>query len=101
MTYRFQVGETIKLGLDAVEGDPALATAITASMRLVADATVVIPFTVDFRAAAGVEPAGWTLTIAAAASAELAPGIYRADARIEVGADVVITDPVRVRMVAR
>ncbi len=101
MTYRFQIGETVRLGLDAVEGDPALVTAITASMRLATDAAVEIPFAVEFRGAVGDQPAGWTLTIAAAVSAELAPGIYRADARIELVGDVVITDPVRVRMVAR
>jgi hypothetical protein len=92
--FEFARGETISLALDAVEGDPALVSAVTAALKPVgAGGTVVVAgpqaaalFVVSLRAAAEDDPAGWTLTIGAAESQALKAGLYRADARIEMGA---------------
>ncbi len=105
--FQFARGETIGLALDALEGDPALVTGVAARLKPVgpggsavaAGAPVAASFAVTARAAAGDEPAGWTLTIDAAASAGLTPGLYRADARLEVAGGVVITDAVSLRIV--
>ena len=105
--FEFARGETIGLALDAVEGDPALVSAVTAALKLVgaggtvvaAGTSVAALFAVTSRAAAGDEPGGWTLTIDAPASAALKPGLYRADARLEVAGGVVITDAVSLRIV--
>lgn len=101
-SYIFQRGETIMLALDAVAGDPAAVTAMTAHMKAVppgrtcVDATtpVAAAFSVSSRTAQGAIPAGWTLTIDAAASAELAAGSYLADARLQVAGGVVITESI-------
>ncbi|WP_129792560.1 hypothetical protein [Sphingosinicella sp. CPCC 101087] len=100
-SYRFQRGETIALALDAIEGDPDEVVAITAEMRKVGAPTISAAFTVAPRAAASDVPAGWNLTVSADASEQLPEGIYRADARLELAAGIVITDPVRVRIVGR
>ncbi len=105
--YAFERGETIGLALDAVEGDPGLVTSLTARLKAVAagraevapGTPVAASFAVAARAAAGDVPAGWTLTIDAAASAALAPGLYKADARIETAGGVVITDKVALSIV--
>jgi hypothetical protein len=102
--FEFARGETIGLALDAVEGDAGGVTAITARLKPVGPGGSVVAagpglaFAVAARAAAGDDPAGWTLTIDAAASAGLRPGLYRADARIEVGSGVVITDGLSLRI---
>lgn len=101
-SYIFQRGETIMLALDAVAGDPAAVTAMTAHMKAVppgrtcVDATtpVAAAFSISSRAAQGAIPAGWTLTIDAAASAGLAAGSYLADARLQVAGGVVITESI-------
>jgi hypothetical protein len=104
--YTYQRGETISLALDAVTGDPAQITAITAAMKAVppgrSEAPVTAPiaasFAVSARAAAGDQPAGWTLTIPALVSANLSPGAYIADARLEVAGGVIVTDSVAIRL---
>lgn len=97
----FRIGETIVVALDAVSGDPDDVSAITAAMRLVdtsgeapafVAAAEAIALTPAPRAAAGDIPAGWTLTLAAAASAELSPGTYGLDARLSIAGGVDITD---------
>ena len=104
--YTYQRGETISLALDAVIGDPAQVTAISAAMKPVlpgrseasADAGFAASFLVTARTASGDIPAGWTLTIPALASAGLLPGAYVADARLEVAGGVIVTDSVAIRL---
>ena len=106
-TYTFQRGETVLLALDAVQGDPATVTSVTAAMKpLAAGRTMVDPgapaaasFTVSSRAAAGGIPAGWTLTIPAATSASLPAKTYLTDAKLIVAGGVTITEPVAIRLV--
>jgi hypothetical protein len=93
-TYSFQRGETVSLALDAVTGDPATVTSVTAAMKPVAAS-----FSVSSRVAAGSIPAGWTLTLSAAVSAALAAGTYLADAKLVVAGGVTITEPVAIRMI--
>lgn len=100
--YIFQRGETISLALDAVTGDPLSVTAIGAVMKAVAPGRtsvsagtpVAAAFDITPRAAQGDIAPGWTLTIAAAASAALATGNYLADARLAVGGGVIVTESV-------
>lgn len=104
--YVFQRGETISLALDAVTGDPATVTAITAKLKAVppgrttvsAASPAAATFAIVNRAAAGEFPAGWTLMIAAAASSALTPGAYLADARLEVAGGVIVTESVALRI---
>jgi hypothetical protein len=104
--YIFQRGETISLALDAVSGDPASVTAITAQLKAVPPGRTSVPpgspiaasFSVTSRAAMGEIPAGWTLTIPAATSALLVTGAYLADARLEVAGGVVMTESVALRI---
>jgi hypothetical protein len=104
--YIFQRGETIQLALDAVTGDPLSVTAISAVMKAVPPGRTGVPdgapvaanFVVFPRTAAGDVPAGWTLTIDAAASANLAAGSYLADARLEVAGGVIVTESVAIRL---
>jgi hypothetical protein len=105
--YIFQRGETILLALDCVTGDPLAVSAITASMKAVAPgrtgvdagAPVAAAFAISPRAAQGDIPPGWTLTVDASASAQLAVGNYRADAKLSVAGGVVITEsiPIAIR----
>lgn len=102
--YIFQRGETISLALDAVTGDPLSVTAISAAMKAVAPGRtsvnagtlVAAVFAISPRAAQGDIPPGWSLTVDAAVSAALATGNYLADARLEVGGGVVITESVAI-----
>jgi hypothetical protein len=104
--YNFQRGETILLALDALSGDPASVTDISAAMKALppgrtsvdAGAPAAAVFAITPRAALGDIPAGWNLTLAAASSALLAPGTYLADAKITVAGGVIITDAVAIRI---
>ncbi|MGL5838238.1 MAG: hypothetical protein ACRCY3_07020 [Sphingorhabdus sp.] len=104
--YIYQRGETISLALDAVTGDPAQVTTISAAMKPVppgrSEAPAAAPFAASFlvapRAAAGGNPPGWTLTIPALVSASLSPGAYVADARLEVAGGVIVTETVAIRL---
>jgi hypothetical protein len=104
--YTYQRGETISLALDAVTGDPALVTAISAAMKPVspgrteasADEAFAASFSITSRTAFGDIPAGWTLTIPALVSASLIPGSYVADARIEMAGGVIVTESVAIRL---
>ena len=97
----------MSLALDAVQGDPATVSSVTAAMKPIAAgrsmidpaAAVSATFTVSNRAASGGLPGGWTLTIPAATSAGLAGGTYLADAKLIVGSSVTITEPVAIRMI--
>ena len=102
--YSFTKGSTIVLALDAIEGDVATASALTAALRRVvaagmAPGSPAATFTVASRAAAGSIPAGWDMTISAAVSATLEAGSYRADARMMIGGNVVYTNAVAIRIV--
>jgi hypothetical protein len=102
--YIYQRGETISLALDAVTGDPLVVTAIAAAMKMLAPGRtsvsagtpVAAAFAISPRAAQGDIPPGWNLTVDAAASAALTAGSYLADARLEVGGGVVITESVAI-----
>ena len=104
--FTFQRGETLLLALDAVDGDTALVSSISAAIKAVpvgrtmapANASVVATFAITPRAANGEIPAGWTLSLSAVQSAVLSPGAYVADARLTVAGGVVITDPVAIRL---
>lgn len=97
----FRVGEDITIALDAVSGDPATVSSITAMMRRVktmsgpefdAEASPVT-VTVTPRVAAGDIPAGWNLTVPASVSAGLDAGTYGIDAKLTgAGGSVDITD---------
>lgn len=104
--YTYQRGETISLALDAVTGDPAQVTAISAAMKAVlagrSEASATTPVSASFaiaaRPAVGNEPPGWTLTIPAPVSASLLPGAYVADARLEIAGGVIVTESVAIRL---
>jgi hypothetical protein len=102
--FEFARGETIGLALDAVEGDVSGVTSVTARLKAVGpggsvvSAGPAVAIAVSARAAVGDEPPGWTLTVDAAASAGLRPGLYRVDARMEVGSGVIVTDGVTLRI---
>ena len=94
----FRVGEDIAIALDALAGDPATVTAISAAMKpaLVGDNRLML----DDDATATVltaipqaDPgAGWTIALPAAQSALLEPGLYGIDARLTIAGGVEITD---------
>ncbi|HMT43202.1 MAG TPA: hypothetical protein PKA59_01530 [Chakrabartia sp.] len=104
--YLFQRGETISLALDALEGDPASVTTLSAQLKAVPPGRTSVPagepvaaqFTISARAATAETSAGWTLVIPAATSAGLSPGLYHADARLNLAAGVVVTEPVALRI---
>ena len=92
----FRIGEDLAVALDAAGGDPATVTGVTASMKpakvsanrlTLDDEAAAIALAVTSRA-----EAGWTLSLSAAASAELAPGLYGIDARLAFPGGVEITE---------
>jgi len=98
--YEFQRGETIGLALDLVKGEAEQVGDISAALkRVAAGGSAVAPGTAPAESFA-IAPAegGWTMTIDAAQSAALTPGLYRADARIAVGGGIVVTEPVSIRI---
>lgn len=105
-TFEYQRGETIVVALDAVSGDPATVTAITAKLKplpgganeIEAAAVPVADFVVTARVASGDIPAGWNLTLSATASAALLPGRYAADARLTVGGGIEIPSFIIIRI---
>jgi hypothetical protein len=104
--YTFQRGETISLALDALSGDPLTVGAISAAMKAVAPGRTSIAGTEPVAAAFDIFPrtataeiaAGWTLVIPAATSATLPVGSYLADALIEIGGTIVISETVAIRI---
>jgi hypothetical protein len=104
--YLFQSGETISLALDALDGDPLTVSAISAQLKAVPPGRTIVPsgapvaatFVVLPRAASGDVPAGWNLIISAATSATLVPGLYFADARMEISGSVVITEQIALKL---
>ncbi|MFC4291497.1 hypothetical protein ACFOWX_03615 [Sphingorhabdus arenilitoris] len=101
--YIFQRGETISLALDALSGDSLSVSSISAVMKAVAPgrtsaapgAPVAAAFAIEPRMAGDDNPAGWTLTVPAMVSADLPPGSYIADARLELtDGKVVVSDSI-------
>jgi len=95
---QFRIGEDMVLALDAVSGDPAAASAVTAAIRpaFVGDNRLVLDpnaLPLGMAVASQADPAaGWTVSLPAAQTAVLAPGLYGIDARLSVGGGVEITD---------
>lgn len=91
--YSFHRGETIRLCLDAISGDPESVTGVTAQLRkrrgnvLTGSEPVAGTFAVSERAATVDYPAGWDLALPPSVTSTLAPGLYSADARLAFGAD--------------
>jgi hypothetical protein len=105
VSYEFHRGETILVALDALSGDPQSVTAISAVLKPVAagnavaeDAPAIANFAVTPRPAADGQPAGWTLAITANASSAIVPGLYRTEARIEIGPAVLYSQPLDIRI---
>lgn len=97
----FRVGEDILVALDAVSGDPATVDAITAKLAAadirggaatIREGVEAHEMAVTPRTASGDIAAGWNLLLPAVTTAQLAPGLYGIDARLEVGSGVDITD---------
>lgn len=94
----FRIGEDIAIALDAVQGDPATVTAISAKMkpaRVSANRVDLDPqgTAIDLLVTAQTpSSAGWTLSLVHSQSALLEPGIYGIDARIEMAGAIEITD---------
>lgn len=93
----FRVGEDVSVALDAVSGDVGIVTSITATMRRVSARSGLIsgpPISVVIanRAAAGLFPVGWNITVTAAVTSVLLPGLYAIDARLIGTGFVEITD---------
>ncbi len=105
-TYTFARGEDVALALDAVSGDVASVSGISAQLKAVPPGRAVVPsgahavatFTITPRAAASDAPAGWTLLIPATTSAALAAGNYLADAQLRVAGGVAVTSQVAIRL---
>lgn len=92
----FRIGEDVSVALDALTGDPATVTAITANMK---PAKVAANRIVLDDAAAGIAmqvnpqgAAGWTITLAHTATANLAAGLYGIDARLTIAGSVEMTE---------
>ena len=92
----FCIGEDIAVALDAIEGDTGLVTAIIARMKpaivlqnrqVLDDAAAGIAMTVTSQG-----PAGWLVSLPAAATAGLTAGIYGIDARLTLSGAVEMTD---------
>ena len=97
----FRVGEDVLVALDAVSGDPLTVDSLAAWITpgeprsggpIVREGAARTELAVSSREAAGDVPAGWTLTLTAAQSAELGPGLYGIDARLAIGSGIDITD---------
>ena len=89
-SWRLLAGVAVSLGLSfGVSAQTAPA---------VAAAPVAAAFNITPRTASGDVPAGWNLTVGAAQSALLPAGHYLADARIEVGGGVIITESIGITL---
>jgi hypothetical protein len=92
----FRIGEDVEVALDALTGDPAIVTAITAQMKLAKVTTNRIVLDDSATALAmQVIPqgtAGWIISLDHVSTASLAPGIYGIDARLTIGGAVEMTE---------
>ena len=92
----FRIGEDVSVALDALTGDPATVTAITAKMK---PAKVTANRIVLDNSAVGITmqvasqgPAGWIVSLAYTATANLAAGVYGIDARLTIAGGVEMTE---------
>lgn len=97
----FTAGADIALAIDIASGAAPEGLVVTADLiagKIFGDSFVprrgaaAIPLAVSDRPAAGGIPAGWNVTLPAAASAGLAPGFYAAFARYRHGNAVTIDE---------
>lgn len=92
----FRIGEDVAVALDALTGDPATVTAITAKMKPAK--TTANRIVLDDSAAGitmQVNPngsAGWVVSLANTATANLAVGLYGIDARLTIAGAVEMTE---------
>lgn len=105
-TYSFKRGETIAVPLDIISGTKADVTSISASLKkLPLGRRTITPGTpvaavceVQDRDADGDIPAGWVMVVDAAVSESLSVGTYLLDARLLIGANYIITEPVFINL---
>ena len=92
----FRIGEDVLVALDALTGDTAQVTAISAKMkpakgtanRIILDDTAAgVAMQVSSQGAAG-----WIISLSHSVTASLATGIYGIDARLTVGDGVEMTE---------
>lgn len=92
----FRIGEDLAVALDAADGDPAEVIGLVAGMK---PAKAVANRLVLDDAAPGISLAvaarggeGWTLSLAAAVTSALEPGLYGIDARLSLAGGTEITE---------
>ena len=92
----FRIGEDVSVALDALTGDPATVTAITAKMK---PAKVAANRIVLDDSATGISmavipqgSAGWLVSLAHTATTGLAAGVYGIDARLTFAGGVEMTE---------
>jgi hypothetical protein len=91
----FRIGEDIGLALDVTSGDMGEVSAISAAMkpaRIAANRPVLDDAAPAIALSVAADASGWTLSLPSATSANLAPGLYGIDARLEIAGGVKITD---------
>jgi len=113
--YSLAIGATLCLYLEAVEGDPTLVTPVVAAIKPVASEGADVPAESVPAVGAAIITAqslspgvnidgtaigpGFEVTIDAAVSATLAPGLYLMDLAFAVGGLPFVTSPVMIRAV--
>ena len=92
----FRIGEDVSVALDALTGDPATVTVISARMKpakvtanriVLDDSASAIAMQVT---ALGAE--GWIVTLGHAATADLAAGVYGIDAKLTISGAIEMTE---------
>lgn len=92
----FRIGEDVSVALDALTGDPATVTVITAQMKpakvtanriVLDDSATAIAMQVIPQGTAG-----WIVTLGHGSTAGLAAGIYGIDAKLTIGSAIEMTE---------
>jgi hypothetical protein len=102
--YEFKRGETIHLALEIVSGDGALVTGITSHLRRSdtdepdEESPIIATANITYAPKNTIVPGIWTLSFAPEVSAYFERGLYALDARIVLGNDVIMADPVMIRI---
>lgn len=99
---QYRIGASFSAGIDLVDGDIADVQSVTAMMRRIKtnpDGTwsfavnhVPVVLGVAERLAAGSVPNGWNVSLSAADTENLTPGLYALDARFALSGSVVVTE---------
>jgi hypothetical protein len=106
--YEYSIGETIKIYLDAIEGDVSIVAEIEAQLRKAGvgvrvadpDAPLVATFDISSRAATEDNPAGWDMIIDSDTSETLTPGMYLTDAKLTLtNGEIVKTSTLSINIV--